>query len=46
MMALQRWAQQLGANAVITIVSYDNKKVMLSATEFECQPEPSSLAWC
>jgi uncharacterized protein YbjQ (UPF0145 family) len=36
MVALQTRAQQLGANAVINIVSYYNKKVMSSATEFEC----------
>jgi uncharacterized protein YbjQ (UPF0145 family) len=36
MVALQTRAQQLGANAVINIVSYYNKRVMSSATEFEC----------
>jgi uncharacterized protein YbjQ (UPF0145 family) len=36
MVALQTRAQQMGANAVINIVSYYNKKVMSSATEFEC----------
>ena len=36
MVALQTRAQQMGANAVITIVSYYNKEVMSSATEFEC----------
>jgi uncharacterized protein YbjQ (UPF0145 family) len=36
MVALEKRAQQLGANAVINIVSYYNKKVMSSATEFEC----------
>jgi uncharacterized protein YbjQ (UPF0145 family) len=36
MLALQTRAQQLGANAVINIVSYYNKRVMSSATEFEC----------
>ena len=36
MVALQTRAQQLGANAVINIASYYNKKVMSSATEFEC----------
>ena len=36
MVALQTRAQQLGANAVINVVSYYNKKVMSSATEFEC----------
>lgn len=35
MVALQTRAQQLGANAVINIVSYYNKKVLSSATEFE-----------
>lgn len=36
MVALQTRAQQLSANAVINIVSYYNKKVMSSASEFEC----------
>ena len=36
MAALQTRAQQMGANAVIKIVSYYNKKVMSSAAEFEC----------
>lgn len=36
MVALQTRAQQMGANAVINIVSYYNKRVMSSATEFEC----------
>jgi uncharacterized protein YbjQ (UPF0145 family) len=36
MVVLEKRAQQLGANAVINIVSYYNKKVMSSATEFEC----------
>lgn len=36
MVALQTRAQQMGANAVINIVSYYNKKVLSSATEFEC----------
>jgi uncharacterized protein YbjQ (UPF0145 family) len=36
MVAFEKRAQQLGANAVINIVSYYNKKVMSSATEFEC----------
>jgi len=36
MVALEKRAQQLGANAVINVVSYYNKKVMSSATEFEC----------
>ncbi|HEX7226926.1 MAG TPA: excinuclease ATPase subunit [Candidatus Binatia bacterium] len=36
MVALEKRAQQLGANAVINIASYYNKKVMSSATEFEC----------
>ena len=35
MVALERRAQQMGANAVINIVSYYNKKVISSATEFE-----------
>jgi len=36
MIALERRAQQLGANAVVNIVSYYDRKVMSSATEFEC----------
>lgn len=36
MIALDRRAQQLGANAVVNIVSYYNRIVMSSATEFEC----------
>jgi uncharacterized protein YbjQ (UPF0145 family) len=36
MVALEKRAQQIGANTVINIVSYYNKKVMSSATEFEC----------
>lgn len=36
MVALEKRAQQMGANAVINIVSYYNRKVMASATEFEC----------
>jgi uncharacterized protein YbjQ (UPF0145 family) len=36
MVALEKRAQQLGANAVINIVSYYQKEVMSSATEFEC----------
>jgi uncharacterized protein YbjQ (UPF0145 family) len=36
MVALEKRAQQLGANAVINIVSYYKKNVMSSATEFEC----------
>ena len=36
MVALEKRAQQMGANAVINIVSYYNRKVMSSATEFEC----------
>ena len=36
MVALEKRAQQLGANAVINIVSYYRKDVMSSATEFEC----------
>jgi uncharacterized protein YbjQ (UPF0145 family) len=34
--ALEKRAQQLGANAVINVVSYYNRKVMSSTTEFEC----------
>jgi uncharacterized protein YbjQ (UPF0145 family) len=36
MVALEKRAQQLGANAVINIVSYYKKDGMSSATEFEC----------
>ena len=36
MVALEKRAQQLGANAVVNIVSYYKKDVMSSATEFEC----------
>lgn len=36
MVALEKRAQQLGANAVINIVSFYKKDVMSSATEFEC----------
>jgi len=36
MVALEKRAQQMGANAVINIVSYYDKKVISSATEFEC----------
>jgi uncharacterized protein YbjQ (UPF0145 family) len=36
LLALQKRAKQLGANAVINIVSYYKKEVMSSATEFEC----------
>ena len=36
MLALEKRAKQLGANAVINIVSYYKKEVMSSATEFEC----------
>jgi hypothetical protein len=36
MVALEKRAQQMAANAVINIVSYYNRKVMSSATEFEC----------
>ncbi|HLN87474.1 MAG TPA: excinuclease ATPase subunit [Candidatus Limnocylindrales bacterium] len=36
MLALEKRAKQLGANAVINIVSYFKKEVMSSATEFEC----------
>jgi len=36
MVALEKRAQQLGANAVVNIVSYYDRKVMSSATEFEC----------
>lgn len=36
MIALEKRAKQLGANAVINIVSYYKKEVMSSTTEFEC----------
>ena len=36
MVALEKRAQQLGANAVVNVVSYYKKDVMSSATEFEC----------
>jgi uncharacterized protein YbjQ (UPF0145 family) len=36
LLALEKRAKQLGANAVINIVSYYKKEVMSSATEFEC----------
>jgi uncharacterized protein YbjQ (UPF0145 family) len=36
MIALEKRAQQLGANAVVNIVSYYDRNVMSSATEFEC----------
>lgn len=36
MIALERRAQQLGANAVVNIVSYYNRIAMSSATQFEC----------
>lgn len=36
MVALEKRAQQLGANAVVNIVSYYQKNVMSSATNFEC----------
>ena len=36
MVALEKRAQQLGANAVVNIVSYYDRIVMSSATEFEC----------
>ncbi|MGH7796387.1 MAG: excinuclease ATPase subunit [Candidatus Binatia bacterium] len=36
MVSLQRRAQELGANAVVNIVSYYKKNVMSSTTEFEC----------
>ena len=36
MIALQNRAKQLGANAVVNIVSYYKKIVMSSETEFEC----------
>jgi len=36
MVALEKRAQQLGADAVVNVVSYYKKNVMSSATEFEC----------
>lgn len=36
MIALEKRAQQLGANAVVNIVSYYDRIVMSSATQFEC----------
>jgi len=36
MIQLEKRAKQLGANAVVNIVSYYQKQVMSSATEFEC----------
>ena len=36
MLQLEKRAKQLGANAVVNIVSYYRKEVMSSATEFEC----------
>ena len=36
MIQLQKRAKELGANAVINIVSYYKKNTMLSTTEFEC----------
>jgi uncharacterized protein YbjQ (UPF0145 family) len=36
MVALEKRAQQLGANAVVNIVSYYQKVTMSSSTEFEC----------
>ena len=36
MVALEKRAQQLGANAVVNIVSYYDRIVMSSPTEFEC----------
>lgn len=36
MVALEKRAKQLGANAVINIVSYYKKDAMSSTTEFEC----------
>lgn len=36
MVALEKRAQQLGANAVVNVVSYYQKKEMSSPTEFEC----------
>ncbi|MPZ77344.1 MAG: excinuclease ATPase subunit [Deltaproteobacteria bacterium] len=36
MVALEKRAQQLGADAVVNVVSYYKKNVMSSPTEFEC----------
>jgi uncharacterized protein YbjQ (UPF0145 family) len=36
MIQLEKRAKQLGANAVVNIVSYYRKDVMSSPTEFEC----------
>ncbi|MEX0802165.1 MAG: excinuclease ATPase subunit [Candidatus Binatia bacterium] len=36
MVALEKRAQELGADAVVNVVSYYKKNVMSSATEFEC----------
>jgi uncharacterized protein YbjQ (UPF0145 family) len=36
MLQLEKRAKQLGANAVVNIVSYYQKNVMSSPTEFEC----------
>jgi uncharacterized protein YbjQ (UPF0145 family) len=36
LVALEKRAQQLSANAVVNVVSYYNRKVMSSITEFEC----------
>jgi uncharacterized protein YbjQ (UPF0145 family) len=36
MISLEKRAKQLGANAVVNIVSYYKKDIMSSATEFEC----------
>ena len=36
LVALEKRAQQVGANAVVNIVSYYQKNEMASATEFEC----------
>lgn len=36
LVAFEKKAKSLGANAVINIVSYYNKNTMSSATEFEC----------
>jgi hypothetical protein len=36
LLALERRAQQKGANAVVNIVSFYSKREMSSATEFEC----------
>ena len=36
MIQLEKRAKQLGANAVVNIVSFYQKNVMSSPTEFEC----------